>query len=235
MIVAIVISIAATFAAFAGTNNGGQSGHGGNNFEIEVPEEIEPEEPETETPTEPETEPEEPETEAPTEEETEEETEAPTEETEEETEAPTEETEEEVETETETQPETQPEIPETEPVVPDENIQESQPDPENNYDDDDDDDYDRPHRTWRPEDLYTGPGVETTAPVIVIEESANQDVPETTEAETTAPAPTITINREKPNRDLPKTADSTHNVPVCVVAVLVIVGGAALLISNRRK
>lgn len=45
---ALGISGAATFASFGSTNDGGQSGHGGNNFEIIVPEETEPEEPETE-------------------------------------------------------------------------------------------------------------------------------------------------------------------------------------------
>ena len=168
IVIAVAISVAATFAAFGGTNNSTDE-----SFAPDLPviETEAPTEPETEAPTEPETEaPTEPKTEAP---------------------------------------------------------EETQPSREN--DDDDDDDDDGPHRTWRPEDLHTGPGVETQPEVVVIEEQPNYDVPET------IPETTPIIVPEEPNRDLPKTADTTHNVPVCAVAVLVIVGGGAILIANRRK
>ena len=230
MVVAMAIMIGVTFASFGSTNDGGQGSDFDfdNTVETEAPEPEEPEETEPEEPSEPEeTEPEEPEipeeTE-PEEPETPEETEP--EETEpEEPETPEETEPEEPETPEETEPETEaPTEPETEaPTEPETEA------PEENDDDDDDDD-DGPHRTWRPEDLHTGPGVETEPEVVVIEEQPNYDVPETT--------PVVVPEKpipEKPNRDLPKTADTTHNVPVCAVAVLVIVGGGAILIANRRK
>jgi len=37
------------------------------------------------------------------------------------------------------------------------------------------------------------------------------------------------------NYDLPKTADAMHSLPAVIIGVLVVLGGAIMIIANRRK